>query len=179
MATRNEVVHAVGSRYRAVGGAEHSLILDEFVHLTGYHRKHAIRLLRVAPKLAGRRGHRPIYGDEVRSALRALWNLFRPTVFEAAQADDSLLLPVAIRHGVINDKEDLGALLLRISAATIDRVLSEDRIAAQEGRRRRAGMSSAIRRGEVPERFLIAVVNGAPISLLMQPCWGSLRGRSQ
>jgi hypothetical protein len=150
MATRNEVLQAVGSRYRAVGRAERSLILDEFVQLTGYHRKHAIRLLREAPKpYRGRRGRRPTYGDEVRSALLALWNLSDRLCSKRLKQMIPLLLPAAIRHGVIDDREGLGALLLRISPATIDRVLSEDRIAAQAGRRRRAGMSSAIRR-DVP-----------------------------
>jgi hypothetical protein len=62
---------------------------------------------------------------------------------------------------VIHDREGLGALLLRISPATIDRVLSEDRIASQTGRRRRAGMSSAIRR-DVPVHTFNDWVNPAP-----------------
>jgi len=162
MATRNEVLQAVGSRYRAVGRAERSLILDEFVQLTGYHRKHAIRLLREAPKPAGgRRGRRPTYGDAVRAALLALWNLSDRVCSKRLKPMLPLLLPAAIRHGVINDREGLGALLLRISPATIDRVLSEDRIASQAGRRRRAGMSSAIRR-DVPVHTFNDWVNPAP-----------------
>jgi hypothetical protein len=42
MATRAELVAAIGDRYRAGGRVERAKILDEFVAVTGYHRKHAI-----------------------------------------------------------------------------------------------------------------------------------------
>ena len=45
MAIRSELLDAVGVRYRAAVRAERSRILDEFAAVTGYHRKHAIRLL--------------------------------------------------------------------------------------------------------------------------------------
>ena len=45
MGTRKELIEAVGARYRDSTVAQRSAILDEFVAITGYHRKHAIRLL--------------------------------------------------------------------------------------------------------------------------------------
>ena len=62
-----------------------------------------------------------------------------------------VLLPALERHGQLARDEDLRARLLAISPATIDRLLSETRIAAAQGRRRRAGFSSAVRRS-VPVR---------------------------
>ena len=49
MTTRKELVAALQVRYRSSGFGERIKILDEFVALTGYHRKHAIRLLRAKP----------------------------------------------------------------------------------------------------------------------------------
>jgi hypothetical protein len=46
MMARSELLEAVGGRYRGAPRSERSRILDEFVAVTGYHRKHAIRLLR-------------------------------------------------------------------------------------------------------------------------------------
>lgn len=46
MATRDELVRAVSERYRSSGRAEKTAILNEFTALTGFHRKHAVRLLR-------------------------------------------------------------------------------------------------------------------------------------
>ena len=79
MATRAELLDAVGVRYRGAARSERSRILDEFAAVTGYHRKHAIRLLAgggkrgeklgasEAPALATSR--RRTYGVEVRDAL--------------------------------------------------------------------------------------------------------------
>ncbi|MGF6971774.1 hypothetical protein QFZ94_000201 [Paraburkholderia sp. JPY465] len=45
MTTRRELTDAVGERYRRSDRTEKRQILDEFIELTGYHRKHAIRVL--------------------------------------------------------------------------------------------------------------------------------------
>ena len=46
MTTRKELIEALRVRYREAAVADKVKILDEFVALTGYHRKHAIRVLR-------------------------------------------------------------------------------------------------------------------------------------
>jgi hypothetical protein len=61
------------------------------------------------------------------------------------------LLPALERHGRLKLSVDERALVLRASAATIDRLLSDVKIATAGGRRRRAGFSSAVRR-QVPVR---------------------------
>jgi hypothetical protein len=61
------------------------------------------------------------------------------------------LLPALERHGRLELDADHRALVLRTSAATIDRLLREVKVAAAGGRRRRAGFSSAVRR-QVPVR---------------------------
>lgn len=46
MATRKELLEALRVRYCSASYGDRIKILDEFVALTGYHRKHAIRVLR-------------------------------------------------------------------------------------------------------------------------------------
>jgi hypothetical protein len=46
MAARDELVAAVAGRYAQGDRGERGRILDEFSAVTGYHRKHAMRLLR-------------------------------------------------------------------------------------------------------------------------------------
>src|SRR5450759_2983618 len=46
MATRAELILAIRGRYASAGRPEKAKILGEFVALTGFHRKHAMRLLR-------------------------------------------------------------------------------------------------------------------------------------
>ena len=153
MATRGELLAAIGDRYRASCQAERTKILDEFVAVTGYHRKHAIRLLRPKPEPLGvppRRIHRH-YGDEIREALIALW-----------EASDRLcskrLKPTSryccLRWNGTGSSRSTRRFVLwcwrsarRPSIACSQRV----RLVARGGRRGRSGFSSAVRR-TVPVR---------------------------
>lgn len=49
LATRRELIEAISERYHAAGRADKKRILDEFIEVTGFHRKHAIRALRRWP----------------------------------------------------------------------------------------------------------------------------------
>jgi hypothetical protein len=74
MATRKELTAAVSERYRASTRAEKARILDEFVVITGFHRKHAMRLLRRHERApTGRRARPRIYDEAERNALILLW----------------------------------------------------------------------------------------------------------
>lgn len=64
MATRRELIRVVRERYVGKSRREKSRILDEFVAVTGYHRKHALRLLN------GRRGEGESRGPGRASDLR-------------------------------------------------------------------------------------------------------------
>ena len=71
MATRDELVAAVVGRYSSATRSELGLILDEFVSISGHHRKHAMRLLRARSSrgIAGPRPSRRVYGEAIRVAL--------------------------------------------------------------------------------------------------------------
>jgi hypothetical protein len=68
MATRDELVMALSERYLQSDRIERGRILDEFAAVTGFHRKHAMRLLRggsPGQQSASRPGRR-IYDDAAR-----------------------------------------------------------------------------------------------------------------
>lgn len=48
MVTRRQLVRALKTRYQAANKAEKTRLLEEFILISGYHRKSAIRLLNVA-----------------------------------------------------------------------------------------------------------------------------------
>src|SRR5512141_335227 len=75
VATRRELIEAVAARYRAAGRGEKKEILDEFVKVTGFHRKHAIRALKKSPKpeTPEPRQRARIYDEAVREALTIVW----------------------------------------------------------------------------------------------------------
>ena len=75
MATRAELLEVVRERYGRARSAERRPVLDEFVAVSGYHREHAIRLLRRpgSGPAPDRRGRSPAYDAAVRAALVVLW----------------------------------------------------------------------------------------------------------
>ena len=159
MATRVELLEAVGARYRGGTRAERSRILDEFAAVTGYHRKHAIRLLAEV----GKREKEPdgsallvracarTYGVEVRDALIQLWEVSDRVCSKRLRPMVPVLLPALERHGRVVLDEATRAKLLTVSAASIDRLLADVRAVAGGGRRRPVGFGSAVRRS-VPVR---------------------------
>lgn len=151
MSTRRELIDAVGARYRSGSRTERSSVLDEFVAITGYHRKHCIRLLSKPPMPPPERQPTVRYGPVVRDALGALWEVSDRVCSKRLKVMIPALLPAMLRHGRISDAPSLHAQLLAVSAATIDRLLAPLRLAASKGRRRVAGQSSAVRRA-VPIR---------------------------
>lgn len=151
MATREELVMATHGRYGSAGRAEKARILDEFAPLTGYHRKHAMRLLRgdCAPKKSGPRPGRRLYGDEVRAALIVAWEASDRICGKRLHPLLPLLIEAMERHGYGAVADESRVQLLSMSPATIDWVLKDIKVSAT-GPRRRNG-STAIRRS-VPIR---------------------------
>jgi hypothetical protein len=147
MATRKELVEAVGERYRAGRREEKRQILEEFIELTGYHRKHAIRALnRVTEKVSEQRGRRRIYDEAVRESLIVLWEAADRICGKRLKAALPLLIAAMERHEHIALDGQVRQRLLQMSAATIDRVLEQTREAGLGTRRRRGGVNSTLRK---------------------------------
>jgi hypothetical protein len=72
---KGEYVQAISQRYRRAARPDKKRILDEFCHVTRYHRKHAIRVLNgPAPGAARPPRRRTVtYSPAVIEALRAIW----------------------------------------------------------------------------------------------------------
>ena len=119
--------------------AERSRILDEFVAVTGYHRKHAMRLLRSGQRdgRSGRRPGRRIYDAAVREALIVLWEAADRICGKRLRPLLPVLVDAMERHGHLQLALEVRAGVLGMSAATIDRSLSEvrERVGRQARRR--------------------------------------------
>ena len=134
-----ELVRALRERYSQSTRRERTRMLDEFVKLSGYHRKHAIRvLIRSADHSGARQPGRRVYDEAVRQALVIVW--------EAADRICGKRLKVAIpdlvraleAHGRLALDDEVRAKLFAISPASIDRLLASTREGASGGHRRRA-----------------------------------------
>ena len=150
MATRIELLQVLRPRYRSSTRPEKGRILDEFIAISGYHRKHAVRLLNQAATGSKKRHVRKVYGEAVRQALVVL----REASDRLCGKRLKVMLPVLVealeRHGHLALDDELRELLLAVSPATIDRILAPTRVKAGR-KRRRTGPASAVRR-RVPVR---------------------------
>ena len=100
MATRSELIDAIVERYRVERRADKQRILDEFVAVTGYHRKHAIRVLcRREKKPPASQSHSLRYGTDVREALIVLWEASDRLCSKRLKPMIPVLLPALERHG--------------------------------------------------------------------------------
>ncbi len=147
MATRDELVNAVRERYVRGGRSEKTRILDEFVAVSGFHRKHAMRLLRNdrAPVRSVPRPDRRIYNDAVREALIVMWEASDRICGKRLKALVPILVEAMERHGHLRLTAEIRTRLLAMSAATIDRALREVRDTAGGRKRRRSSASTALR----------------------------------
>ena len=115
------------SRYRKAKKLDKMVILSEFCETSGYHRKHAIRLLNqpiISKKNKRRSGRKPIYQQEqILEALKRIWLQSNQLCGRRLKVALPLWLPhYEQAYGALND--NILNLLLSISSATIDRVLS-------------------------------------------------------
>lgn len=120
-----EYVEALRGKYRKAGRREKGRMLTEFMEITGYHRKSAIRVLGMAAvrQRGGGHGRPRAYGPEVVHALKVVWEAagricskrlapFLPELVSVLEWHGELVLPAEVKEP-----------LLAMSASTIDRLL--------------------------------------------------------
>jgi hypothetical protein len=151
MTTRKELVEALRARYRDAAVADKVKILDEFVALTGYHRKHGIRRLREQVTTKEARARNRLYDEAVRQALTVLWEAADRVCGKRLKALIPTLVDAMERHDHLDLDPIIKTKVLQVSAATIDRVLAHARSHIDGQRKRRSGVGSAIRRS-IPVR---------------------------
>jgi hypothetical protein len=153
--TRRELIEAVAARYRAAGRNEKREILDEFVKVTGFHRKHAIRVLKRSPRPESRepRQRTRIYDEAVREALTIVWEVADRICGKRLCPVIPGLVDAMERHGHLRLDPAVKDSLLSMSAATMDRLLTVVRDTAKEGRRRSGINNTALRKSIAVRTF--------------------------
>jgi hypothetical protein len=137
---RAELTNVVRRRYRATTGTEKRRILDEFIAVTGYHHKSAIRALNAEPAAKRRqiRVRPSLYDEVVRAALIVLWEASDRVCGKRLRALLPILLPALERNGHLHLGEPMRQKILAMSASTIDRLLRVPRNATRLKKARRA-----------------------------------------
>ena len=98
---KRELLVQVAPRYSSARHGQRSVILDEFVAVTGYDRKYAIRLLLgpIRPPAPIRRPRAAHYGLDVQAALSVVWSAANGICAKRLVPFLPELIPTLERHG--------------------------------------------------------------------------------
>jgi len=120
-----EYAQAVRLRYLRASKVEKGEILDEFIQVTGQHRKAAIRLLNRTnqPRTGKRRGRPRKYGSNVAGMLKAIWEASDRLCSRRLQPFLPEMVKVLRQHGEQRINVSLEEQLCQMSPSTIDRLL--------------------------------------------------------
>ena len=144
VSTRHDLLQAVHARYRAGTKDEKLRILDQVVAITGYHRKHVIRLMRAPSTIAQapRQAHHrlPLYDAAVREAVVVLWEASDRVCGKRLKPLLPMLVSALERHGHLALDPTVRTRVLAASAATLDRLLRPTKVAVSGQRAKRRAM---------------------------------------
>jgi hypothetical protein len=152
--SKREVLLRMRERYAGRGREGRSKLIDEVCALCGYERKHAIKVLNGRLAIPGgkrrRSGPHRRYGEAEKEVLKTIWLAAEQPCGKRLKAALGLWLPYyESEHGELE-----GALrerLLKLSAATIDRLLGPVRVSM--GSRGRCGTRpGTLLRKDIPVR---------------------------
>ena len=138
---RRGLVTALRARCRLADRASKGRFWDEFVEVSGFHRKHAVRLLRKDSRMGpgttavGKR----VYDEAVRQALIVVWEAADRICGKRLKAVIPSFLRAMERHGHMQLADVVRKRVETASAATIGRLLKPVRKTAGSRRRKRPG----------------------------------------
>lgn len=127
--TRKELLFRMRSRYQQADREEKSKILSGFIAATGYHRKYAAAILAAHPQahISRERKYRRLYDDTVRQALVVIWNAAGQICSKRLAPFMTDFVETLERFGHLSLNEDVRRKLLTMSAASMDRLLKNER----------------------------------------------------
>ena len=116
---KEELLATIRDRYRASSRKDKSRILDEFIAVTGHHRKHGIRLLSQCEDVSGKTGvvkGRRIYDEAVQEAVILAWEASDRICGKRLKAALPHLVESMERHGHLDLDPEVRGRLLAASA---------------------------------------------------------------
>jgi len=121
--SKREYIEIMRARYLKADKKEKGKILDEFIKVTGYHRKAAIRVLTKKVKSGISHKGRPTRYNTVHQPLRTIWEASDRLCSKRLKPFIPEMIQVLRRQGEMHVNSDTEAQLAKLSPSTIDRML--------------------------------------------------------
>ena len=120
-----EYTETMKRRYSGASRTQKGRLLDEFVEVTGYHRKSAVRALCGVGKneVSRSRGRPAMYGGELKDALRVAWEASDRLCGKRLSPFAGELADRMVEHGELSVSNEVMGQLGSVSASTIDRLM--------------------------------------------------------
>jgi hypothetical protein len=145
MRQKKAITKELRDRYQRASKKEKTMMLNEFIRLTGYNRCYACQILKKKERVLGylniagkrikyiadkrkiKRKKKKIYDQDVLVALKEIWKICDYTCSKRLAPFLSEIIPVLEKWGEIKLDAKVREKLFQISAATIDRMLADTR----------------------------------------------------
>lgn len=125
--TKNEVLVVLRNEYLKASKKDKTRIINEIIVLTGYHRKHIIRMMKNQDFFEAdykNKNYTRIYNEAVKESLIIIWEASDRMCGKRLKASLYLYIDALERYNHLCLDATVRQLLLKISASTIDRLLS-------------------------------------------------------
>jgi len=144
MRHKKAITKELRDRYQKASKKEKTMMLNEFIRLTGYNRCYACQILKKKERVLGylniagkrikyvadrktKRKKKRFYDKEIFMVLKKIWIICDYICSKRLAPFLSEIIPVLEKHGEINLTTKVREKVFKISAATIDRMLAETR----------------------------------------------------
>lgn len=125
--SRKELAKSIRAEYAKATFKRKTELLHGFVVATGYNRKYAMGLLKSEPAEKGKRQRPRVYDEKAREALICCWEAANYICAKRLVPFLPVLLGCLERSGRLQLENETLAKLLKLSAATADRILKRER----------------------------------------------------
>src|SRR5262245_24401327 len=146
MKEKQSVIAVLQEKYRKAGKKLKRQILDECCRLTGYNRAYASHLLchyksalkrkkKAQGQASNKKAVTPYYDGKVKQALIKIWMIMDCICGKRLQPILREIIPILEKHREIKLSKEVREKMLKISSATTDRLLAEEKKTLSPGSR--------------------------------------------